>query len=242
MNQPTRPRAARTRLTPAARRESILDAATDVFCETGYHRGKTSAIAARIGVSEPVVFQNFGSKSALYRAVLDRAVTTATGLLTVDAAHEGAEGSVSALLATFFDPGHMERFHARGSLGFLFADAATLTEDPALRDAALDVHRRFARTLTELLREGQRAGDVRADLDPHVGAWWLLSSLHARTFRAAVLPEGERLERQLTDLTLGALAAPGPQTAAARERAGQSGENADAPNPGALRHSHHADH
>lgn len=53
------------RLTAPERRESILRAATEVFSETGYLRGRTSLIAARAGVSEPVVFNNFGTKPAL---------------------------------------------------------------------------------------------------------------------------------------------------------------------------------
>src|SRR5215475_11691601 len=62
----------RTRLPADQRRESILDAATEVFAEAGYRAGKVSEVAARVGVTEPVIFQNFGSKSALYTAVLDR--------------------------------------------------------------------------------------------------------------------------------------------------------------------------
>ena len=48
------------------RRESILVAATQVFAVQGYRRGTVATIAERIGVSEPVVFQNFGTKAALF--------------------------------------------------------------------------------------------------------------------------------------------------------------------------------
>lgn len=71
----------RTRLPAAERRASILAAATEVFSETGYQRGKVSDIAKRVGVTEPVVFQNFGSKSALYRATLDHATGAVAALL-----------------------------------------------------------------------------------------------------------------------------------------------------------------
>ena len=62
----------RTRLNAEQRRESIVKAAVEVFAATGYRAGKVSDVAARVGVTEPVIFQNFGSKAALFAAVLDR--------------------------------------------------------------------------------------------------------------------------------------------------------------------------
>ncbi|HEY2265019.1 MAG TPA: helix-turn-helix domain-containing protein, partial [Streptosporangiaceae bacterium] len=56
----------RTRLNAAQRRESILAAAVEVFSAAGYRAGKVSDVAALVGVSEPVIFQNFGSKAALF--------------------------------------------------------------------------------------------------------------------------------------------------------------------------------
>ena len=76
----------RTRLTAEQRRESILNAATEVFAAAGYRAAKVSDVAARIGVSEPVIFQNFGSKEALYAAVLDRAAHGIRGELQALAA------------------------------------------------------------------------------------------------------------------------------------------------------------
>src|SRR5215467_11343064 len=93
--------ARRTRLTAEQRRESILKAATEVFAATGYRAGKVSDVAARVGVSEPVVFQNFGSKAALYAAVLDRVAGQVRAELQ-DLA--GQHGSASDLLAHVLSP------------------------------------------------------------------------------------------------------------------------------------------
>ncbi|MGW2749088.1 TetR/AcrR family transcriptional regulator [Streptomyces sp. NPDC001450] len=200
MTEP-RPRT-RTRLPAAERRASILAAATEVFSETGYQRGKVSDIARRVGVTEPVVFQNFGSKSALYRAALDHATEAVSALL-----HRATDAGrpVPEVLATFLDPSHMDRFHQPGSHGFLFADATALAHDPDLGDALRRVHQHLADALAELLRRGQEAGDVRADLDPHTAAWWLVSLLAGRSFRAAVVPDREAVETELTRMALGAL-------------------------------------
>ncbi|MEV8547806.1 TetR/AcrR family transcriptional regulator [Streptomyces sp. NPDC051572] len=196
-----RPRT-RTRLPAAERRASILSAATEVFSETGYQRGKVSDIAKKVGVTEPVVFQNFGSKSALYRAALDHATAGVSALL-----HQAADAGrpVPEVLAAFLDPSHMDRFHQPGSHGFLFADATALAHDPELGEALRQVHQLFADTLAELLRRGQSAGDVRDDVDPHTAAWWLVSLLAGRSFRAAVVPDRDAVEAELTGMALRAL-------------------------------------
>ncbi|WP_328678083.1 TetR/AcrR family transcriptional regulator [Streptomyces sp. NBC_00322] len=198
----TRKGAPRVRLPSAQRRESILTAATEVFAESGYRRGKVSEVAARLGVSEPVVFQNFGSKAALFAAVLDGAVTQVRDALNNAVGH-GTR--VSELLAAFLAPDHMDRFHTPGSLGFLFADASSLTAEPGVDDTARHALQELAEAFANLLRIGQRDGDIRPDLDPTAGAWWLMSMLSARTFRAAVIPDQVALEARLTAMTLNAL-------------------------------------
>ncbi|WP_204056672.1 TetR/AcrR family transcriptional regulator [Microbispora corallina] len=196
----------RTRMRPEERRESILAAATEVFAETGYRAGKVSAVAARLGVSEPVVFQNFGSKAALFAAVLDRATALAREAL---GEMSRQAGPVSALLAALLSSDHVEDLHAPGSLGMLFADAAVLTDEPGVADAAGRAVRTVAGLLAEVLRRGQAEGSVRADLDPDAGAWWLLSLMAARPFRAAVAEDPRALEEDLAALTLRALTASG---------------------------------
>src|SRR6516162_5189347 len=93
--------ARRTRLTAEQRRESILDAATEVFAAAGYRAGKVSDVAARVGVTEPVIFQNFGSKAALYAAVLDRVAAEIRDELQAQA---GQRGSAFSLLVHVLTP------------------------------------------------------------------------------------------------------------------------------------------
>ncbi|MEU8621703.1 TetR/AcrR family transcriptional regulator [Streptomyces sp. NPDC048623] len=194
----------RPRLSAAERRASILTAATDVFAEHGYQRSKMSEVARRVGVSEPVVFQNFGSKAAVFTAVLEHAAGQLTeGLRTWN----GRCPSVGAWLTELLAPEHLADVHARGTLGVLFADAMTLTTEPAVLDAARRGNRLMALTLTDLLTEGQRDGSVRSDLDPATGAWWLMSLLASQSFRFSVAPDPARQEAGLASLTLRALIA-----------------------------------
>jgi AcrR family transcriptional regulator len=194
--------ARRTRLTAGQRRESILEAATEVFTMAGYRDGKVSDVAARIGVTEPVIFQNFGSKAALYAAVLDR---VAAGIRDDMQVLVEQHGSVPGLLAHMLSPGLHGQPHGPGAHGVLFADAATLTADPRLTEPARRTARVLAGHLADLLRRGQADGDVRADADPEAAAWLLLSVLSARPWRTAAMPDPDRLEDGVTSLILQAL-------------------------------------
>jgi AcrR family transcriptional regulator len=58
----------------ADRREAILAAALDVFAGAGYHETSVDAVAARAGISKALIYEHFGSKRALHRALLERYV------------------------------------------------------------------------------------------------------------------------------------------------------------------------
>ncbi|MGH3169092.1 MAG: TetR/AcrR family transcriptional regulator, partial [Trebonia sp.] len=101
--------ARRVRLPAAERRETILRAASDVFAEYGYRAAKVSDVAARLGVTEPVIFQNFGSKTALFAAVVERAAAEARASLDQLAAGPGPASGLRAHVRAGPDgtePGH----------------------------------------------------------------------------------------------------------------------------------------
>jgi AcrR family transcriptional regulator len=61
---------AATRLTADERRDEIVAAASIEFAETGYAGTSTDAIARRSGVSQPYLFQLFGTKKDLFTAAV----------------------------------------------------------------------------------------------------------------------------------------------------------------------------
>jgi AcrR family transcriptional regulator len=216
--------ARRTRLTAERRRETILEAATAVFAASGYRAGKVSDVAARIGVTEPVIFQNFGSKAALFAAVLDR-VADEVGASLDDFAgpHEPAGGLLARILGLGDGPPHgsphgpphesphgppHESPHGPKGHHALFGDAAVLIADPEAGEAAARVARVVAGHLADLVRRGQRDGSVRAGVDPVAAAWLLLSVLSTRQLRAGA-GSGADLEQDVDGLALQAILAPG---------------------------------
>ncbi len=208
----------RRRLTAAERRETILRAAAEVFAQAGYRDARMSDVAGRVGVTEPVIFQNFGSKAALFAAVLERAAAEVRASLDDLAADFG---SASALLAHVLtqsahrrtgdpvsDPGEQHAGTPRHGAGYgvLFAGAVALTAEPELTEPARNAIRAVASHLADLIQRAQAGGGVRADAAPDAAAWLLLSILSAQRLRAAAMPAG--LEPAVIALALGALAPP----------------------------------
>lgn len=62
----------RVRMTGKARRQQLLDVGRTLFAERGYEVTSIEEIAARAGVSKPVVYEHFGGKEGLYAVVVDR--------------------------------------------------------------------------------------------------------------------------------------------------------------------------
>jgi AcrR family transcriptional regulator len=61
-------------MTAAERREQLIEIARTVFSEKGFDGASVEEIAARAGVSKPVVYEHFGGKEGVYAVVVDREV------------------------------------------------------------------------------------------------------------------------------------------------------------------------
>ncbi len=102
--EPTEPnggRAAR-RMTGKQRRAQLVDVGRHLFAEKGLDGTSVEEIAAKAGVSKPVVYEHFGGKEGLYAVVVDREMQRlldgVTGALTGGHARELLEQAAIALL------------------------------------------------------------------------------------------------------------------------------------------------
>jgi AcrR family transcriptional regulator len=177
----------RRRLAPAARRATIIAAAAPLFASLGYEHTRVSDIAARVGVTEPVVFQNFGTKAELFSAVLDAAAREAAvqlGLLA-DEADDALE-----LLEHLLSAEHLDWMHSSHTFGLLFHDAHRPRPEHIFGEALQRALDSIARGFTRIVQHGQAQGSIRADVAARTLAWLLLSLVHARQFRREHALEG----------------------------------------------------
>lgn len=195
---------ARKRLHAAARRETIIDAATSAFATEGYDGTRVARIAQTVGVTEPVIFQNFGTKADLFAAVLERvSITDAEQLSQVD-----DDEDVPQLMARMLAPAVHDRFHTSGGLGVLYAEADARSE-PCIRHAFQRSLARLVEGLAAILGRGQDAGSVRADVDATTLGWLVLSLVRAREFRRVHTTQpSDALEEHLLAAALDVLRPP----------------------------------
>lgn len=193
--------ASRKRLSAQARRDSILAVAISEFVTAGYERTRVAEIARRVGVTEPVVFQNFGTKAGLFAAVLEQASEELARHL------QGDHGDAAKLVSLQLDHEHQDRLHSHGGLGVIFAHAAEVSE-PSIRLAVRRAHRRTMEAVAAVLRRGQSQGTIREDVEAITLAGLVLSQIHARHFRRLHGETSAVLEKDLRAALLAVLRPP----------------------------------
>jgi AcrR family transcriptional regulator len=97
----TRPR---RRLSKEARRAKLLAAAEEVFCDVGYSGATMELIAARDGVTRPLLYEHFASIDAVYLECyrVAREEMVARQLEAAAAAGPGLEDQLRAGLSAYF--------------------------------------------------------------------------------------------------------------------------------------------
>jgi TetR/AcrR family transcriptional regulator len=152
--------------------ERILHVAEALFAEQGFDAVSMNAIAAAAGVSKANVFHHFISKNELYIAVLRR-VCHDTSQHLDDLGNAGAP-----LPARFeqFAREHLKSLLEHGPVTRLIL-RELLSDNPRLgQELAEKVYgEKFARFVA-ILRDGQRAGELRADVDPAMVAALLIGA------------------------------------------------------------------
>jgi AcrR family transcriptional regulator len=69
-------------MTGTERRQQLLDVGRTLFAERGFDGTSVEEIAAKAGVSKPVVYEHFGGKEGLYAVVVDREMERLLALVT----------------------------------------------------------------------------------------------------------------------------------------------------------------
>src|SRR6058998_272669 len=81
---------ARARMTGKERRLQLVDVGRRLFAEKGFEGTSVEEIAAKAGVSKPVVYEHFGGKEGLYAVVVDREIEVLLSMVTTGLTGEHA--------------------------------------------------------------------------------------------------------------------------------------------------------
>lgn len=148
---------------PEATREEILEAATEEFADKGLSGARIDKIADRTSTSKRMIYYYFGSKDALYRAVLEREysrIRRAEASIALDrlAPHK----ALAELVRQTFDS-HLERPNfIRLVMNENIHHAEHLKQVRGLRR----LNERMIKSLAEIIDRGVKAKRFRRGIDP----------------------------------------------------------------------------
>ncbi|GAA4518447.1 TetR/AcrR family transcriptional regulator [Brachybacterium paraconglomeratum] len=167
----------------SSRREAILDSASALFAERGYHGASLRDISRRVGISHPGMLHHFPSKDALLGAVIDRLEASAQGLLDSVESLQTSPQSLMAALAGPWDP----RQHSMALLATLSAEIVNPDHPGRFRIARLRlVHEHvLEQALTGLAANGHLVDDA----DPKMLARTIVSLLLSLAVREHTVRE-----------------------------------------------------
>lgn len=170
----------RTDRTPVSR-ERILEAAARCYARFGFRGATTRLIANEAGVNEVTLFRTFGSKNALFEAVLGQ---------------QGNGGALPALPADPVDPlaeltayvaTNLARVRAMRPL--LMHSMSELDERPDAAEFACRGRHHVHDTISAYIRILQNRGMAAADVDVDVAAVMLAATIMSDAMARHFIPE-----------------------------------------------------
>ncbi len=154
------------------KRELILDAAIRVFARAGYHDSRISDIAREAGIAYGLVYHYFRNKEGILNAIF--AERWGGFLETLERIAAGSSsaadklGSIAALI--------LNAYRARPEwvkvLVLEIQRSSRFAEPGQLRAVGS-----FFQIVARVLREGQRSGELREDLDPELACYVFIGGL-----------------------------------------------------------------
>jgi AcrR family transcriptional regulator len=171
----------------AAMRTAILDAACRAIVERGVESVRMRDIAAAAGVSPTLPHYYFNTRSELLREAFVHAEEAMVGLELEVAGSSPPRERLERLLLVYFDAD--SRVYEIWMLAREMTTRAI--REAGLRDSHEDVYAFWSRTIADVIRDGQEAGEVDARIDADLAGWrltalveglgtWLLTGMATR--------------------------------------------------------------
>ncbi|HYK85687.1 MAG TPA: TetR family transcriptional regulator [Ktedonobacteraceae bacterium] len=168
----------KTKEEAAATRKALMEAALSVFSRQGYAATRLEDIAREAGVTRGAIYWHFGSKAELYNALMsetaDRIEDVVKGAVAGGGGFIATTRRVMVRLLEFLEED--ETYRAVQELMLLKTEfSPELMEGIQVK---LGANRMLIERLIQLFRAGIEYGEVRADLDPRLGALGMLTYLN----------------------------------------------------------------
>ncbi|MCY1405454.1 HTH-type transcriptional repressor ComR [compost metagenome] len=151
--------------------EEVLTAALNQFWAAGFKGSSVDVLVDSTGLNKHSLYQAFGGKAGLFLRVLERYLSSyAKGYMAIFAQQRGF-----AALSGYFHT-VTSQIEPRGCL--VVNTAIELGDsDPDCLRLLTNYYSNLTDCLATAIEEGQHEGTIRAELDPHDTAVWLVRAL-----------------------------------------------------------------
>lgn len=169
----------RKRKPAEVRRHDIIEAAMEIIRHEGVAKLTTRTLSKAVGIAQPTLFLHFGDKSRVLVALVD----AIQGKLQQGIAGAGLEKlpPVDRLRAVIRF--HLNFIQSQPGIPRLLFSEELQSGDPIFRERMNQLVMSFLQILSGLIKAGQAAGELRADLDPEQSACLLISAVQGLAFR-----------------------------------------------------------
>ena len=183
-----------------ARRDQIVNAAWACFARKGYHQTTMQDIATEAGLSAGAIYRYYPSKEAVLKAINER--SQEMGRALVEWARSQAEGPLGvlqvigqAMYSIFNDP--MFETATRVNIEVW----PEIIRNEALREAGRQEMTFWRTVVSQLLREAQQRGELKAELDPEAVFVLLMCAWEGLRHYRLIDPDNFTPERQVQAIT-----------------------------------------
>ncbi|HBZ08053.1 TetR family transcriptional regulator [Massilia haematophila] len=173
--------ARRTKEEAAATRDSILDAAEQLFVEQGVSRTTLQHIASAAGVTRGAIYWHFDDKGALFNAMMERATLPFECALTVlnKASETDPLDDLRSFVLEIFRVTEQDP-KARRVFEIASLKVEFVSELDAVRVRRSQSKKEWMAHVEERIKLGIRGGQIRADVNARVqalGLWSMMDGL-----------------------------------------------------------------
>lgn len=194
------------------KRRAILHAALRVFAEKGYHGCRIADVARQAGVAYGLVYHYFKNKDALLESVFAEQWSILLGAIRAIADGPGTAAEKIAGVIHYA----LDVFRTAPAAVRVLILEVPRTPDLVRAGTTRETFEGTVRLIADIVRRGQEAGELRADLDPMVAASSVLGVLDMNLagmvtgLLTASQPSEEELERMKRQVVAAALRGIGP--------------------------------
>lgn len=152
---------------PPEKRRRIIETATMEFAKKGYHDASISNIASKSGVSVGSIYKYFDNKQDLFLTIVDHSISRMEKLLLGLAKEdEDVIIKVEKILREIISASRED-----GILIKLYNSMTAVNDKKLARQFAVEMESMTAEIYIEAVKEGQKSGEIRKDIDPRVAAF-----------------------------------------------------------------------